>query len=276
MARHRSPSGAQAADPDRTMPLRAARSHRLPAPPSTTTRAYVALAALAAGAVVAAGETMIESLPNAESLPARTAAAFLPTTQGSDDLDGVDGDQPLTGPALRRAPEPGPKVDLANLTKAVEIGQWVARRTKILDAALADGAPEAALAGDSAIVRPLTGRLTSSAGPRWGTTHFGLDVANRIGTPIYAVTEGVVEKSGPATGFGLWVVLRHPDGTSSVYGHINRTFVEVGQRVAAGEQIAEVGNRGFSTGPHLHLEIWDENGSKIDPARWFRKLGITF
>ncbi|WP_233160147.1 M23 family metallopeptidase [Pseudonocardia sp. MH-G8] len=166
------------------------------------------------------------------------------------------------------------QVDVQNLVKAVEIGERIARRAAIINAALADGAPQAALVGDAAVVRPVAGRLTSAVGPRWGRSHNGLDIANRIGTPVFAVTDGVVVESGPASGFGLWVVIRHDDGTKSVYGHINQTFVRVGERVDAGELIAEVGNRGISTGPHLHLEIWDRSGSKVDPASWLRRRGL--
>jgi murein DD-endopeptidase MepM/ murein hydrolase activator NlpD len=72
------------------------------------------------------------------------------------------------------------------------------------------------------------------------------------------------------------VVLRHTDGTQSVYGHVNRTFVKEGERVKAGEEIAEIGNRGYSTGPHLHLEVWSSDGSKINPLTWLRKRGIEY
>ena len=187
--------------------------------------------------------------------------------------DGIGGDSPVSGvPAMDL--DPASQVDVQNLAKAVDIGKELARQAAIIEAALADGAPEAALYGERAVVRPVVGRLTSAVGPRWGTSHNGLDFANRIGIPIFAVTDGVVVESGPASGFGLWVVLRHRDGTKSVYGHINRTYVRVGERVSAGERIAEVGNRGFSTGPHLHLEIWDRDGTKLDPASWLRRRGI--
>jgi murein DD-endopeptidase MepM/ murein hydrolase activator NlpD len=56
--------------------------------------------------------------------------------------------------------------------------------------------------------------------------------------------------SGPASGFGMWVRVRHDDGTVTTYGHINRSMARKGQQVGAGELIAEVGNRGRSTGPH--------------------------
>lgn len=122
-------------------------------------------------------------------------------------------------------------------------------------------------------VRPVTGRITSNFGPRWGTTHYGLDVANRVGTPIRSVGAGTVINAGPASGFGLWVRVRLLDGTVTVYGHINRALVRVGQRVEAGQLIAEVGNRGQSTGPHLHFETISADGVKMDPLAWLQRRG---
>lgn len=127
-------------------------------------------------------------------------------------------------------------------------------------------------AGD--VVMPAVGTLTSGFGARWGTTHYGIDIANAIGTPIYATTDGVVVESGPVSGFGMWVRLRHADGTISVYGHINKSLVSEGQRVAAGEQIATMGNRGQSTGPHLHFEIWLNGTEKVNPLTWLRSNGV--
>ncbi|WP_308279969.1 M23 family metallopeptidase, partial [Pseudonocardia oceani] len=278
VARHRSPSGARASDPHRMMQVGVG-THRLPPPPGGTSRARVLVAAVAAGAAVAGAETVIASVD--DGLEPVVLSAVLPVPDphtaaapSTAAWNGIGGDQALPAAVAAAHTDDSPEVDVRNLTKAVEMGQELARRAAILDSALASGAPGAALFGDSAVAQPVVGRVTSAAGPRWGTTHNGLDVANAIGTPIFAVTDGVVEKSGPASGFGLWVVLRHPDGTRSVYGHINRTYVEVGQQVSAGEQIAEVGNRGFSTGPHLHLEIWDADGTKLDPAAWLRERGI--
>jgi murein DD-endopeptidase MepM/ murein hydrolase activator NlpD len=53
-------------------------------------------------------------------------------------------------------------------------------------------------------------------------------------------------------------------------------FVDEGERVKAGEKIAEIGNRGYSTGPHLHLEVWSADGAKINPLTWMRKRGIEY
>lgn len=122
-------------------------------------------------------------------------------------------------------------------------------------------------------VRPVTGRITSNYGPRWGTTHYGLDIANRIGTPIRSVGAGTVISAGPASGFGLWVRVRLNDGTTTVYGHINKALVRVGQRVDAGDVIAELGNRGKSTGPHLHFETIAADGRRVDPLTWLERRG---
>jgi murein DD-endopeptidase MepM/ murein hydrolase activator NlpD len=125
-----------------------------------------------------------------------------------------------------------------------------------------------------AVVLPAQGRFTSGYGARGGTIHYGVDIANSIGTPIVSAMSGKVIDSGPASGFGLWVRVQHAGGLVTVYGHINESLVSVGQNVNAGQQIATIGNRGQSTGPHLHFEV-HQDGSKIDPEPWLRSHGIT-
>ncbi|MCQ4623398.1 M23 family metallopeptidase [Corynebacterium sp. CCUG 70398] len=124
------------------------------------------------------------------------------------------------------------------------------------------------------VVLPAEGRFTSGYGPRWGRMHNGIDIANGIGTPIYSVMDGTVINAGPAQGFGKWVRVRHDDGTITVYGHVHSFNVSVGQRVTAGEQIAEMGNEGQSTGPHLHFEVRPGGGNAIDPVPWLKDRGI--
>ncbi|MFH5228092.1 peptidoglycan DD-metalloendopeptidase family protein [Antrihabitans spumae] len=120
---------------------------------------------------------------------------------------------------------------------------------------------------------PTTGTLTSTFGD--GRAHQGIDIANSTGTPIVAVADGEVISAGPAQGFGLWVRIRHDDGTVTTYGHNNDNLVTVGQRVTAGEEIATVGNRGISTGPHLHFEVDTPAGNKVDPRLWLAERGAT-
>ena len=105
--------------------------------------------------------------------------------------------------------------------------------------------------------------------------HNGIDIANDIGTPINAVMDGTVIDSGPASGFGQWIRLRHDDGTITVYGHMETLDVSVGEHVTAGQKIAGMGSRGFSTGSHLHFEVHPGGGGPIDPVPWLAERGIS-
>ena len=123
-------------------------------------------------------------------------------------------------------------------------------------------------------VRPVAGILTSNFGMRWGEMHKGIDFGEPIGAPIAAVTDGVVIEAGPASGFGLWVRVQQDDGTVGVYGHVNEILATVGQPVKAGDVIATVGNRGYSTGPHLHYEVHTADAGAIDPLGWLAARGL--
>lgn len=138
-----------------------------------------------------------------------------------------------------------------------------------------DRAQREALLRRPQFVYPTNGILTSTFGTRWGTLHGGLDIANAVGTSIYAAADGVVIASGPTPGYGMWVKIRGADGTVTLYGHIDTTTVQVGDRVVAGDQVATMGNRGNSTGPHLHFEVHVNGSEKVDPATWLRIRGVA-
>lgn len=123
-------------------------------------------------------------------------------------------------------------------------------------------------------VPPTQGIFTSGFGYRWGALHGGIDIANSIGTPIRAASDGVVIDAGPTAGYGVWVKLRHSDRTVTVYGHLNTTLVDIGERVFAGDQIATMGNSGNSTGPHLHFEVLANGTDRVDPTAWLAKRGL--
>jgi murein DD-endopeptidase MepM/ murein hydrolase activator NlpD len=212
------------------------------------------VAAVAAGAFVAAGQAMNN-----------TASAV------SEDTEAMAYGQNAMGLG-GQAPEPeylpvAPQTDpvAAEAVEAMAKGQR-------LDA---ERAAREAEARRPLFVRPADGTFTSGYGGRWGTMHMGIDIANSIGTPIRAAEDGVVIESGPASGFGLWVRIKGEDGYTTVYGHINRSLVEEGEKVKAGDEIAEMGNRGNSTGPHLHFEVWTPSGEKINPLPWLLKHGIS-
>jgi murein DD-endopeptidase MepM/ murein hydrolase activator NlpD len=151
-----------------------------------------------------------------------------------------------------------------------ETAQLAARRAGLAGS----GGDDASAPVTGGVARPAVGTFTSGYGARGGTIHYGVDIANSIGTPIFSAMAGDVIDSGPASGFGLWVRVDHGNGLITVYGHINGSLVSVGQSVAAGEQIATMGNRGQSTGPHLHFEV-HEDGNKIDPQPWLSARGVN-
>lgn len=126
------------------------------------------------------------------------------------------------------------------------------------------------------VVVPTEGRITSPFGIReGGEFHQGLDIANVKNTPIVAAADGVVISAGPAQGFGLWVRVRHADGTTTIYGHVDSFVVRVGQKVSAGELIALMGNRGESTGTHLHFGVVATGGGYLDPQVWLADHGVA-
>lgn len=120
---------------------------------------------------------------------------------------------------------------------------------------------------------PARGWLTSGFGYRndpftgLRQMHEGLDIANRIGTPINAPADGVVYRVFNNFGFGLMVEINHGYGIVTRYGHLSKSYVKVGQRVKRGERIAAIGNSGRATGPHLHYEV-RLNNVPINPQNY--------
>jgi murein DD-endopeptidase MepM/ murein hydrolase activator NlpD len=99
--------------------------------------------------------------------------------------------------------------------------------------------------------------------------HTAIDIANHVGTPLYAANAGTVIFAGWSTGYGNNVVIDHGNGMKTRYAHASRLFVEVGQKVDRGEEIAAMGSTGWSTGPHVHFEVI-VNGVKYNPLNYVR------
>ena len=97
--------------------------------------------------------------------------------------------------------------------------------------------------------------------------HRGIDIANHTGTAIVAAADGQVKKVGKAGGMGLMVTIDHGFGFVTRYGHLSKSKVKVGQRVSRGDVIALMGSSGYSTGPHLHYEVW-RNGQVLNPSKY--------
>lgn len=122
-------------------------------------------------------------------------------------------------------------------------------------------------AATGSMVWPACGRLTSSYGPRWGRMHRGQDIAARRGTPIYAAQSGTVVFAKRQGGYGNLILIDHHNGVITAYAHLNRFRTRVGDVVARGERIGDMGSTGNSTGPHLHFET-RVNGSAVNPRQY--------
>lgn len=120
---------------------------------------------------------------------------------------------------------------------------------------------------------PTKGYLTSGFGwrrsPFSGASamHKGLDIANRVGTPVSAPARGAVTFSGADGAYGISVTISHGVGIVTRYAHLSKALVKVGDYVQRGEVIGAVGNTGRSTGPHLHYEVI-VNNTPVDPMRY--------
>ncbi|MEI7452219.1 MAG: M23 family metallopeptidase [Candidatus Falkowbacteria bacterium] len=100
--------------------------------------------------------------------------------------------------------------------------------------------------------------------------HTGLDIANHVGTPLYAAEDGVVEFSGWNNGgYGYMVFINHGGGTKTRYGHASKLLVSVGDHVKRGQIVALMGSTGHSTGPHIHFEVYINN-QRVNPLNYIR------
>jgi murein DD-endopeptidase MepM/ murein hydrolase activator NlpD len=120
------------------------------------------------------------------------------------------------------------------------------------------------------MIQPVNGHITSGYGARrhpilgYVRMHAGIDFGAPWGSPIFAVSDGIVSFAGRHGGHGNYVRLEHGGGIGTGYGHMSRIAVSPGTRVQAGQVIGYVGSTGLSTGPHLHYELY-ENGRTVNP-----------
>ena len=214
--------------------------------PTSAAKGRVMIAAMAAGAAAAAAYTVL------------TPRQPVPTT---------------TQTVLAAEKTPAEGAPLTQMRGVQLVAVKPAADASVHAEELARGMAYAAerAAREARLQRPLTamptrGIFTSGFGYRWGALHDGVDAA----------ADGVVKEAGSTnSGYGAWVLLQHSDGTVTRYGHINSWTVQVGQRVFAGDQIATIGNRGNSTGPHLHFSVLLGGSNATDPAAWLAGRGVS-
>lgn len=113
---------------------------------------------------------------------------------------------------------------------------------------------------------PLRAPVGDRFGPRADRFHAGIDLPAPLRTPVRAAAAGRVTYSGSGGSFGRLVVIDHGDGVTTVYAHLAKLTMRIGENVTVGKVVGEVGATGDATGPHLHFEV-HVRGAAIDPLR---------
>ena len=222
----------------------------------TALRGRMVMAAVAIGAVAAAsaGQSLLPKLPDRDVTPTAD-------TGGTVALLGPSGDN---SEALDIQP-------MARTVDQSDVAAQLAASQQVTNGSDADAQNVDAVT----FAKPADGPVISTFGGQYGTLHYGIEIQGAKDAPIYAAADGVIVAAGPTSGFGLWVKEKLSDGTTLVYARIDDYSVQVGQHVVAGTKIATMGDRGFSNGYTLHFEVWEPNGTKIDPVQWLSTRGVT-
>jgi len=205
------------------------------------------------------------------------ALAAVPTAQAGAEQLGTT-QAASVSPAAITAPE-GAEADFTRVEvtskPAPEETKMEAEAASVKDEATAKKEAEQKSSNEG-LVSPVEEMVTSSGfgyriNPVTGAAdefHNGLDFALECGTPVTAAAAGTVEEtSSSAGGYGNRVVIKHADGMTTTYNHLQSIGVSQGEKVSAGDNIASLGTTGNSTGCHLHFEILVD-GAEVDPAKY--------
>jgi murein DD-endopeptidase MepM/ murein hydrolase activator NlpD len=120
---------------------------------------------------------------------------------------------------------------------------------------------------------PVRGWVSSGFGPRVSpftgrdAIHSGIDIAAPMSTPVIAPAAGTVAEAGHEKSLGNMIVVSHGYGYQTMYAHLKKIKVKVGQTLKRGDVLGQVGSTGLSTGPHLHYEV-EANGRAVDPRKY--------
>lgn len=218
--------------------------------PRLRTRAAVMAAGLGAAAVLGAGA--------ANAADSGTATAALPGVNASAVQAQADAQ-----------------------TKAAQNTKKAAEQAKKDKAAEQAAAKKKAASWIDPVAKYTLSASYGNDGSRWAHKHSGQDFAVPIGTNVMAAHAGTVVKAGgngagDGPAYGNAIVIKNGDGVYSQYAHLSRIDVKVGQQVTTGQHIAQSGNTGNSSGPHLHFEIrtTPNYGSAVNPVNFLHKMGV--
>ena len=175
---------------------------------------------------------------------------------------------------LKKAGEKGEKIVEAEVSKenGIEVSRNILSEditkqpvTKVVVKGTKDPPPKI---GTGVLSKPTSrGYITSPFGMRWGKRHTGIDIGMPIGTDVKAADGGKGIYSGYKGGYGYCVIIDHGANVRTLYAHNSELKVKKGQKIYKGQTIAESGNSGRSTGPHLHFEVI-KNGTPVNPSNY--------
>jgi murein DD-endopeptidase MepM/ murein hydrolase activator NlpD len=161
-------------------------------------------------------------------------------------VQGTKGEREVTAEIIRRNGLESDRIELESITLIEPSSQVVLVGAKDLPPLIGKGYFKYPIRG---------GKLTSRFGKRGGRMHTGLDLAAPYGTHIYAADGGKVVSAGWRGSLGWAIVIDHGGNRQTLYGHCSKLLVKAGEKVAQGQYIANLGNSGKSTGPHVHFEV---------------------
>lgn len=233
------------------------------------------------------GGDLLTKLGDANRLSALTAQRDVAIRAAANDKKSAD----AIAKQARGAVDAASAIDVRGSAQAVvKAQQQVSAASAALAATptvIAAGSTFQVLTSDPTLVSsgwalPVHGPLTDVFGPRpsrpLGTAlfHPGDDLGAACGTTIYAASSGTIERAGPFSGYGNYILIAHGGGVETAYGHIRDggIGVTIGEHVTAGQPIAQVGSTGLSTGCHLHFEV-HVNGLQIDPQPFMAARGVV-
>ncbi len=195
------------------------------------------------------------------------------TPTGGTDVFGVGGPTPEEGNSVTELDKRHDsmikeiKVDLENLQEESK------KQEENLQELLSFLEDQKNLLARTPSIWPTRGFVTSTFGYRRSPytktlrMHEGLDIANKVGTPIYATADGVVNFTGIEGSYGKILSIDHGYGLTTRYGHLDTILVKEGDKVKRGDKIATIGMTGRTTGPHLHYEV-RINGVTVNPRTY--------
>ncbi|HAN10763.1 MAG TPA: hypothetical protein DCP90_09170 [Clostridiales bacterium] len=203
----------------------------------------------------------------------KTYEEIIPKAKEISKLDS----KPLTYKKVVKEGKEGKKTVTANIIKINGVEE---KKEVISQQVLVEPITEVVIVGTQKIsersspgiyAMPAVGAITSKFGEqREGHIHQGIDIANDVGTSIYAAGNGTVSETGyDAGGYGNYIKIKHSNGFETLYGHLSKIKVSQGDKVTKQDKIGLMGNTGRSTGSHVHVEVI-KNGKKLNPLNYVR------